>query len=219
MNWLVLAAIAVGASAASAQEPSAPHDDVNATMRIIIDPNSDTPDDILRKIAAAKPKRSAKSTDALAKDLASPGQEEPDDAGTPTDPDASGPDTPAGPGTPGPTTPPPVAPAPHGDGGGGGRGPDIGAPDPRDHVGGLGHQVSDDARNHSEDARRHHDAPPAPKPHNKPPHNPGSHPPATPPPPPAAPPRGPHPPGHQPKPPDHKPPDRHPPAPHPPRPG
>jgi hypothetical protein len=210
MNWLVLAAIAVGASAATAQEPSSSRDDVNTTMRIIIDPNADTPDDVLRKIAAAKPKRSGKSTDSLAKDLASPGQEEPDDGGIPTDPD-----TPAGPGTPDPTTPTPD-PAPHGGGSGGGRGPDVGgAPDPRDHVGGLGHQVSDDAKNHGEDVRRHHDKPPG-KPHDKPPHHPGSHPPATPPPPPTAPPRNPRPPGHQPpghQPPGHQPPDRHPPKP------
>jgi hypothetical protein len=197
---------------------------VNATMRIIIDPNADTPDDIVRKIAAAKPKRSNKSTDAVAKDLASPGKDQPDEGGTPTEPDTSSPDVPAGPGTPDPTTPPPVSPAPHGDGSGGGRGPDMGAPDPRDHVGGLGHQVSDDARNHGEDVRRHHDAPPSPKPEHKPPHNPGSHPPATPPP--SSPPRGPQNPDHRPpghdrpghQPPGHQPPDRHP-SPPPKRPG
>lgn len=193
MNWLLLVAIAVGTTVASAQEPSASNDDVNATFRIIIDPNADTPDDIVRKIAAAKPKRSGKATDAPAKDLASPGKEGPDEGGTPENPDTTtDPDLPAGPGTPEPTTPPPVGPAPHDGGSGGGHGPDVGAPNPRGH-----------------------DVPPAPKPHDKshgkpndkPPHNPRSHPPATPPPP-----RGPRPPGHQP-------PGHQPPGPKPPKPG
>src|SRR6188508_2224446 len=127
MKWLTLAAVAVGASAAFAQAPSSASDDVNATMRIIIDPNADTPDDILRKIAAAKPKRSGKSTDALAKDLASPGDDGQDEGGIPTDPDVSAdPDPTAGPGPPEPASPPPASPAPHGNGsGGGGAGPNV----------------------------------------------------------------------------------------------
>jgi len=218
------------ASAAFAQEPPADaRDDVNTTMRTIADPNADAPDDVVRKIPAPKPKRAKKSADSTAKDLASPGKNDADEAGTPEPCEAgctpegpgtsggpdtpSDPETPEGPGTADPGVPSdPIAPAPdtgpgnsggHGNGHGGGAGPD-----PRDRAGGLGNQVSDEARNRGEEARRHHDESPNSKPpKDKPPRDPGSKPPRQPDPP------GPGPKNPRPKPPDVRP---HPPAPHPP---
>ena len=100
MNKLALAAIAVFASAASAQEPSTAPDNVNARVRITIDPNADTPDDILRKIAGAKLKVSGASSEAPAKDLHK--------VDVSTDRGAPDPGTRADPGAPGPTTPPSI---------------------------------------------------------------------------------------------------------------
>ena len=111
-QWLLVAAIALSVPAAFAQEPVGARDDVNATMRIISDPTAQKPDEIVRKIPTRKPKRSLKSTESLAKDLADPGKDETDtdesggDSGTPLDPGTNAdPDPPAGPGTPDPDVP------------------------------------------------------------------------------------------------------------------
>jgi hypothetical protein len=197
------------ASAAFAQEPPAiTRDDVNATMGVL-SPDADNADDIVRKIPRAKSKRTGKSTDAPAKDLANPGKDEPVDSGSPDGPGTSTPpETPSDPGTP----------TPHGGGDdhGGGNGPDVGgAPDPREQPGHIGRDVSEDVKHRGKDARHHHDAPPASppkdKPKDKPPRGPGSKPPDPSPP-------GPRNPGPK-KPPDVKPPHHPPRVPHPPRPG
>jgi len=73
---------------------------VNARVRITIDPNADTPDDILRKISDAKLKMSGTSSEAPAKDLHK--------VDVPTDGGAPNSATRADPGAPAPTTPPPI---------------------------------------------------------------------------------------------------------------
>ena len=232
-RWMLVATFAMSVPAAFAQEtPAVSRDDLNATMRIIGDPGADKPDEIVRKIPSAKPKRTSKSTDSIGKDLINPEKDEADesccDSGTPIGPvPTDDPDTPDGSGTPGgsgtanPEAPiDPTAPTPVDTGqgsAGGGHSPHDGAPDPRERVGGLGQQVSEGAKDRAEDARRHHDSPPAPKPpDDKPPRGPEPKPPASPPPasPPPASPPDPNPPG--PRNPGRKPPDTKPPKPEPP---
>src|SRR5688572_16418066 len=90
-RWLLASAFAMSVPAAFAEEPMAARGAVNTTMRIIGDPSAQKPDEIVRKIPTRKPKRSPKSTDSVAKDLADPGNDETDesggDSGTPVDPE------------------------------------------------------------------------------------------------------------------------------------
>jgi hypothetical protein len=159
---LILAGvIAFGVPAVSANVPTSNRDDLKVTMRVL-EPDAVEPDQIIRKIPPAKPKRRGASGDNPTNDLADPtGNNEPDETGTPADP--------ATPGDPGTAPGTPVDPGSQDDRGGGhGPGRD---PDPRDRGEEFGDQVSDDARNHGEDARQH-PKPPRDEPRG-PPDNPG----------------------------------------------
>ena len=151
--------------AAFAQAPPAGNrDDMDVTMRTIVNPDAIEPDEIVRKIPPPKAKKRGQGTDDRADDLARPGENggengggsaadpetpvvpaAPDDTGTPVDPRPSpGPDP-----TPSPSPGVPEVP----DQGGPGSGPD-----PREHPDNMGHQVSEEAQHHGQDAHQnsHH---------------------------------------------------------------
>lgn len=172
---LVATAFACSISAAHAQSPPGDRGDLKVTMGVL-EPDAATPDSIYRRIPAPRLKQPHTQDDAAANDLADPGHA---DSHGPTDtaPDpgdravpgpAVDPGTPAGPGSPADPGPPGIV------------------PDPQERPDDFGHQISDEARNHGEDARHHTRPPPAHD--DKPPHGPAAKPPEA------------KPPGHQPKP-------------------
>ena len=211
---LILCAIsAFSVPAVCAPAPPANRDDLDVTMRTITNPDAIEPDEIVRKIPARKPKKSAQDDDDPANDLAAPNAGGPAAEPDPGIPDSGTPD----PGIPGPD---PALPGPDVGGIPDEVGPGAG-PAPREHPDNLGHQVSDDARHHGRDSHRNAHVPHAPRndkpprtPDTKPPgpKNPGVKPPR--PKPPGAKPPGTKPPGS--KPPGPKPPGAKPPGPKPP---
>src|SRR5687768_7806337 len=66
------ALLACWVPAVHAQGPVAGGDDPDVTMQVIVDPNAQHPDDIIRKIPPAKPRRPGEAADAAAKDLDNP---------------------------------------------------------------------------------------------------------------------------------------------------
>ena len=131
-----------GIPTAFAQAPTAgDDDDLDVTMRVIVDPNAKVPDEIMRKIPLPKPVQPA-----------APGKpdEKPKDTGKPADP-GKPPDT-AKPTPPGQT----AAPA---------------APDIREQGRAFGQQVSDEAKERSEEARRNNKPPAPPGNPGKPPNS------------------------------------------------
>jgi len=127
---------------AFAQAPTSDEgDDLDVTMRVIVDPNAKVPDEIMRKIPLPKPVQPA-----------APGKpdEKPKDTGKPADP-GKPPDT-AKPTPPGQT----AAPA---------------APDIREQGRAFGQQVSDEAKERSEEARRNNKPPAPPGNPGKPPNS------------------------------------------------
>ena len=165
---LILAVVfALTVPAAFAQTPPADNrDDMDVTMRTIGNPDAIEPDEIVRKIPQPKAKKRVQGTDDRADDLARPGENggengggsaadpetpvvpaAPDDTGTPVDPRPSpGPDP-----SPSPSPSPGVPEVPNEGGPGSG-------PDPRENPDNLGHQVSEDAQHHGQDAHQnsHH---------------------------------------------------------------
>ena len=211
---LILCAIsAFSVPAVCAPAPPANGDDLDVTMRTITNPDAIEPDEIVRKIPARKPRKSAQDDDDPANDLAAPNAGGPAAEPDPGIPDSGTPD----PGIPGPD---PALPGPDVGGIPDEVGPGAG-PAPREHPDNLGHRVSDDARHHGRDSHRNAHVPHAPRndkpprtPDTKPPgpKNPGVKPPR--PKPPGAKPPGTKPPGS--KPPGPKPPGAKPPGPKPP---
>jgi len=166
---LLLAVVfAFSAPSAFAQAPAASNrDDLDVTMRTIVNPDATEPDEIVRKIPPPRARKPKHDDDDRTDDLAQPGtNSEPDEPGGAADPGSPAPDIPTDTGTPA----------------GPGAGPGS-SPDPREHPDDLGHQVSDDARHHGEEAHRDaHATPPDDNPHgpkSKPPgpkdHGPKDH--------------------------------------------
>jgi len=78
-----LGMMALIASAVSAQSPPAgSRDDLDVTMRVIVDPNAKVPDEIVHKIPLPKPGQPASGT--------APQSDKPDKSGKPEDPGAKG---------------------------------------------------------------------------------------------------------------------------------
>jgi hypothetical protein len=136
-------------------------DDLDVTMRVIVDPDAKVPDEIVRKIPLPKPAPPA----AQGKP-----DEKPKDAGKPADdgkPADSG--KPADPGKPKDTGKPPDAGKPPG----AAKPPPPGrasqaAPDIREQGRAFGQQVAEEAKDRSEDARRHGPPQKPPKPPKQP---------------------------------------------------
>ncbi len=137
---LYVTTMLLGIPMAFAQAPTAgDDDDLDVTMRVIVDPNAKVPDQIVRKIPLPKPVQPAApgTPDEKPKDTGKP-----DDQGKPADAGKSAP--------PGQT----AAPA---------------APDIREQGRAFGQQVSDEAKERSEEARRNNKPPAPPGKPDKPP--------------------------------------------------
>jgi hypothetical protein len=121
-----------------AQTPPANNDDdLDVTMRVIVDPDAKVPDEIMRRIPLPKPAQPA--TPPGAQPDKPKDSDKPKDADKPKDP-AKPKDAPR--------------PAPPGQ---------QRAPDPRDQGRDFGEQVSDQAKQRSEEARRDKHPPPPPR--------------------------------------------------------
>lgn len=151
---LYVTTMLLGIPTAFAQAPTAgDDDDLDVTMRVIVDPNAKVPDEIVRKIPLPKPVQPAApgKPDEKPKDAGKPDDRgKPADAGKPADP-GKPPDT-AKPTPPGQT----AAPA---------------APDIREQGRAFGQQVSDEAKERSEEARRNNKPPAPPGNPGKPPNS------------------------------------------------
>src|SRR3954468_16320725 len=137
---------------AHAQAPAKDDDDLDVTMRVIVDPNAKVPDEIVRKIPLPKPAATA-----------APGTEKPAEQGKPKEngkpddtktPDAKPKDT----GKPADAGKPAAAPKPSGPGPAAQAAPDV-----REQGRAFGEQVSEDAKKRSEEARRNEKPPKPPK--------------------------------------------------------
>jgi len=109
--------------------PARDRDDLDVTMRVIVDPNAKVPDEIVRKIQLPKPATPATSSDKQNDNAA------PKDGGKPSDPGSQG------------------------------KGH---APDARGQGREFGQQVSEDAKQRSEEARQNHGKPPEKPPRGPP---------------------------------------------------
>jgi hypothetical protein len=82
-NLIGLGMMALIASTVSAQAPpEGSRDDLDVTMRVIVDPNAKVPDEIVHKIPLPKPGQPASGT--------APQSDKPDKSGKPEDPGAKG---------------------------------------------------------------------------------------------------------------------------------
>ena len=89
--WRHLAMLAFIVPAAFAQTPSAPKgDDLDVTMRVIVDPNAKVPDEIVRRIPLPKPAPPATSPDKATEPGKPEDKGKPDDKGKPADPGSQG---------------------------------------------------------------------------------------------------------------------------------
>jgi hypothetical protein len=134
-----------------AQAPAlADGDDLDVTKRVIVDPKAKVPDEVVRKIPLPKPAPPAAP--------GKPDEKKPKDGGKPVEPDKPKPAEPGKPPAPGKPSQP--------------------APDIREQGRAFGHQVSEEAKQRSEDARRNREPPPPAQP---PPKGPPPKPPPKPP--------------------------------------